>query len=240
MLEDLKNPTQRPYDVAPHPAFSDPTIVARYSEGVRQFVPGVDALHRMAGVLLAERAPRDARILVLGAGGGLELKALAEAQADWTFVGVDPSAEMLKLAARELGPLAARAELIEGFIDSAPEGPFDGALCLLTLHFLDPVERRRTLEQVRRRLRSGAPFVAAHHTLPQDRVERSRSLSRYAAYAVASGADPEQSEQRRAGIDAWPAMLPAQRDEEILRVAGYQDVSLFYAAFSWRGWVSYA
>jgi tRNA (cmo5U34)-methyltransferase len=239
MLENVENPAG-PYEVSPHNAFSDPTIVARYPDGVRQFVPGVDALHRMAGVLLAERAQRDARILVLGAGGGLELKALAEAQTAWTFVGVDPSTEMLKLAARELGPLAARVELIEGFVDSAPEGPFDGAVCLLTLHFLEPFERRRTVEQIRRRLRPGAPFVAAHHTLPQEPVERSLWLSRYAAFAMASGADPEQSEQRRVGIDAWPGMLPAEHDEEILRAAGYSDLSLFYAAFSWRGWVGYA
>lgn len=33
----------------------------------------------MAAILLAERAPENAQVLVLGAGGGLELKAFAEA-----------------------------------------------------------------------------------------------------------------------------------------------------------------
>lgn len=59
--------------------FSDPDAVARYAEGPKRFVPGLDGLHRMTGVLLAEKAPRIARVLVLGAGGGLELKALADA-----------------------------------------------------------------------------------------------------------------------------------------------------------------
>jgi len=71
--------------------FSDPQAVARYADGPRRYVPGLADLHRMTGILLAERAPRDARVLVLGAGGGLELKALAEAWPDWSFVGVDPS-----------------------------------------------------------------------------------------------------------------------------------------------------
>jgi len=58
--------------------FSDPEAVARYAEGPPRFVPGFADLHRMAALLLAERAPEDARVLVLGAGGGLELKAFAE------------------------------------------------------------------------------------------------------------------------------------------------------------------
>jgi len=66
-------------------AFSDPAFVARYTDGPRRFVPGLDGLHRMTAVLLAERAPEHAKVLVLGAGGGLELNALAEAQPSWTF-----------------------------------------------------------------------------------------------------------------------------------------------------------
>ena len=49
--------------------FSDPEAVARYVEGPPRFVPGFADLHRMTAILLAERTPEDARILVLGAGG---------------------------------------------------------------------------------------------------------------------------------------------------------------------------
>ena len=37
----------------------------------------------MTDILLAERVAPDAQVLVLGAGGGLELKALAEAEPRW-------------------------------------------------------------------------------------------------------------------------------------------------------------
>jgi MmyB-like transcription regulator ligand binding domain len=57
-------------------AFSDPQKVAQYADGPRRFVPGFADLHRMTGILLAERASRSAKVLVLGAGGGLELQAL--------------------------------------------------------------------------------------------------------------------------------------------------------------------
>ena len=42
-------------------------------------------------MLLAERVPEDGRLLVVGAGGGLELKSLADEHPGWTFDGVDPS-----------------------------------------------------------------------------------------------------------------------------------------------------
>jgi len=116
-------------------SFSDPAAVANYAEGPPRFVPGFTDMQRMARVLLAERAPCDARVLVLGAGGGLELAAFADGQSGWTFDGVDPSAPMLALARQATVAHAARIRLHEGFIDAAPDGPFDAAACLLTMHF---------------------------------------------------------------------------------------------------------
>jgi tRNA (cmo5U34)-methyltransferase len=220
--------------------FSDPEAVARYAEGPPRFVPGFADLHRMAALLLAERAPEDARVLVLGAGGGLELKSFADAQPRWTFDGVDPAAEMLKQASRTLGPRAERVRLHEGYIDDAPEGPFDAAACLLTLHFLKYDERLRTAREIRRRLKRGAPFVAAHSSFPQEPGARALWLSRYAAFALGAGADREQVEKMRAAVEAHLNLLSPERDDELLREAGFSEVSLFYAAFTWRGWVAYA
>lgn len=220
--------------------FRDPNAAARYADGPRRFVPALADVHRMTGLLLAERAGPDASILVVGAGGGLELRAMAEAFPTWRFVGVDPAAPMLAEAARVLGPHAERVQFVEGYIDDAPEGPFDGATCLLTLHFLEPDGRRRTAEAIRRRLKPGAPFVAMHSSFPQEPTERARALDRYAAFAVAAGADPEQALSARHAVASMLPVLSPEHDEALLREAGFTEVSLFYAAFSWRGWVAYA
>jgi len=220
--------------------FSDPQAVARYAEGPPRFVPGFTDLQRMAAILLAERAPSDARVLVLGAGGGLELQAFARAQPGWSFDGVDPSAEMLKLAEHTVGEFLPRVRLHKGYIEDAPEGPFDAATCLLTLHFLPADERLRTVRQIRHRLKPGAPFVAAHSSFPQDKDERPAWLSRYAAFAVASGADPDLARKARTAVDTHLNLFSPQQDEAILREAGFSQVSLFYAAFTWRGWLAYA
>ncbi|CAO4138166.1 class I SAM-dependent methyltransferase [Methylorubrum aminovorans] len=219
-------------------AFSDPQAVARYADNPPRMVPGYADMQRMAMLLLAERAPDDAQVLVLGAGGGLELKVLAEGQPGWSFVGVDPSAAMLDLARLTLGGLVNRACLLQGLIDSAPEGPFDGASCILTLHFIERHERARTLQEVRRRLKPGAPFVVAHFSIPQD--ERDLWLSRYAAFATASGIDPTQAESAKTGIGERLPILSPEEDEALLQEAGFTGVSLFYAGFAFRGWVAWA
>lgn len=220
--------------------FSDRQAVANYAEGPLRFLPGFDALHRMTSILLAERTPDDARVLVLGAGGGLELKALASAHPDWTFVGVDPAEPMLDLARQTLGPFMNRVELVQGYIDDAPDGPFDAATCLLTLHFLDAPARTRTVRAIHDRLKPGAPFVAAHSSFPQAPSSRSAWLARYAAYAVASGVNPEQAATARDAVAANLSLFDPSGDEAILRDGGFADPDMFFAALTWRGWIAHA
>lgn len=220
-------------------AFSDPAAVARYAEGPVRLVPGFVDLQRMAAILLAEHANGAARILVLGAGGGLELKVFATRQPDWTFLGVDPSAAMLGLAVQTLGADDARVELIEGLIERAPEGPFDGATCLLTLHLLQREERLRTLVELRARLKPGAPLIVAHHSFPQDAGEKAVWLARFAAFGVSSGLPTENMQNAVRGIGTQLPVLSPEDDEALLREAGFANVGLFYAAFSFRGWVAY-
>ncbi|MFC3076758.1 class I SAM-dependent methyltransferase [Phenylobacterium terrae] len=219
--------------------FSDPKLVSAYAEDTPRKVPGLADLHRMAMLLLAERAPAGAEILVLGAGGGLELKAFSEAQPSWRFVGVDPSAEMLELARRILPPHESRVRLQLGYVDDAPAGPFDGAVCLLVLHFLSRDERLHVLKQLRRRTRPGAPLVVAHHGLPA-RGEAARWLSLSAAFADRSGADAARSAASGALMAERLQVLSDPEEEELLREAGFSGIALFYAGLSFRGWVAVA
>lgn len=220
--------------------FSNPDFVSAYGSELKRFLPGSEALHVMTGVLLAERAPSDARVLVLGAGGGLELKAMADAYPRWTFVAVDPALEMLVEARRLLGSQTERVTFIEGYITDVPLGPFDAATCLLTLHFLPKVERIAAVREIHRRLRRGAPFVAAHASFAQSSNERTIWLDRYAAFAIASGADPERVLAARNTIEASDLTLSPEEDQAILCAGGFEKLQQFYTAFTWRGWIAHA
>lgn len=219
--------------------FDNPEAVARYTDNPPRLVPGFADLQKMTRLLLAETAPPDGRILVVGAGGGLELKAFAEAEPGWRFLGVDPSAEMLKLARRTLGPLAARVDWYEGYVSSAPEGSFDGASCVLVLHFVPAAERVALLTDIRRRLKPGAAFVVAHHSIP-DGPDRNLWLDRLEAFASTNGISFDKTNGGARTLGERLPILSPQAESDLLRAAGFVDPQLFYAALTYRGWVARA
>lgn len=203
-------------------------------------VPGYHGLLRMTSMLLAERTSIDGRVLVLGAGGGLELKAFGDAHSGWTFDRVDPSTEMLELAEETAAKHVERIRFHVGTIETAQEGPFDSAACLLMFHHQPLEQRLETLKQVRRRLKNGAPFVTAFMSFPQTEPKRNQWIARHVAFGMPEGMDPAHLEHSREAIGARLSIQSPQEDEAMLREAGFSDVSSFYAAFCFKGWVTYA
>lgn len=223
--------------------FVDPERVKQYVEvGPPAFAPGHGGLLQMIGVLLGEAMPDDGELLVVGAGGGLETRYLATVEDQWQFVGVDPAGAMLDLARAVAGPACGdRMTLIEGTVIDAPPGPFDGATCILVLGLIaDDGSKLSTLQEVRRRLKPGAPFVLVDQCIDLSAPDASRRLDRYGRYALRSGVPADTVIKAKAAIGASTTMVPEWRDTELLEQAGFRDVELFYAGMAWKGWVAYA
>lgn len=219
--------------------FIDPDTISSYARMAERNVPALRDLHCMVSLLLAEKVPRDGRILVLGAGGGLELRAMARLNPDWSFDGVDPSPQMLDQARIVTRAFTDRITLHAGYIENAPEGPYDGATCLLTLHFLSQEERVRTLKDINRRLRPGSPLVVVHHSFENDDAGKDKWLSRFASYiATSEMGDAGNGINVEAMKERLPVLSPEQ-DVSALHEAGFSQVELFYAALTFRGWVAY-
>jgi tRNA (cmo5U34)-methyltransferase len=95
--------------------------------------------------------------------------------------------------------------------------------------------------EVRRRLAPGAPFIAVHLSIPHgDDAERQLWMRRHAANLVASGVDPADAEKARTSIAAEVPALTPEQDRAVLQEAGFSDVTEFFSAFTFRGWVGYA
>lgn len=213
---------------------------ASYNEGPPKQVPGYSDLHKMISLLLSERAPEQGKVLVLGAGGGQEIKALAEFHKGWTFDGVDPSADMLSLAEQRTTEHAARIKFHHGYIETAPAGPFDAATAILTFHFISRKLRYETLKQIRLRLKPGAPFVVVHLSFPQSEPERSIWLNRHIAYGLQNGTNPVHAESAEQAMRSKLTILSPEEDADHLAKGGFANTSLFYAGLSIKGWVAYA
>lgn len=108
------------------------------------------------------------------------------------------------------------------------------------MHLLERKERLRTAVEVHRRLKPGAPFVLVHLSIPTGEGGKAIWMSRFAAFANSSGLPAEDAQAARAAVESHLNILTPEQDEAILLEAGFSNVSLFYAGFTFRGWVAYA
>ena len=216
--------------------FEDPNHAKDYAKGPASFVPGFEALHKMASVLIREFSAPSPSVFVHGAGGGLEIEALARENPDWSFLGVDPALPMLNAAKARLSDFGDRIEYHHGVSENAPSGPFDAATSFLTLHFLDVEARRSAVSAIVERLKPGAPFITVHCSFPQSADQREIWLTRHREYVISSGVDPEVAEAARKANSENLEVFDPEMDEKILQDAGLSEVTQFYSAFTWRGW----
>lgn len=79
-----------------------------------------------------------------------------------------------------------------------------------------------------------------HLSFGQTSAERSLWLSRYAAFAISSGVDPEKARAAAATIGEQLPVLTPEQDEELMREAGFADINVFYVGLAFRGWVAHA
>ncbi|MBO0132116.1 class I SAM-dependent methyltransferase [Agrobacterium sp. Rnr] len=194
----------------------------------------------MTGQLLAERVPADGRVLVVGAGGGLELRALAEQHHGWSFDGIDPSTDMLMLAKETTASAAGRIRYHQCDISSAPDGPFNGAVCLLVFPHLSFEERAAALQGISRRLHPGSPFVLAHISISQREPDRSLWIDRHIGFGAKAEIHWDKLDAARIAMKERLFISSPEQEEANLRDAGFTRIAQFYQAFSFRGWVAYA
>lgn len=219
-------------------SFDDnPDFVAAYDKGPPLFIPGYASSHLMAATVLGERIGSDAEILVIGAGGGVEISAFAQWEPEWRFVAVDPARSMLDLARTraERDNPRTRLECVEGLSTDAPVGPFDAATAFLCLNFApDDGTRLTQMRAIHDRLKPGAPFLMMHPaTQPET---RERDLRRYVRHAKLAGAEAEMIERAQAMLTEHLHILTPTREEELLREAGFHLDGLFFKGLWVHGW----
>jgi tRNA (cmo5U34)-methyltransferase len=137
----------------------------RYDPTARQTLPGYEELHNMSSALLGAELGETARVLVVGAGTGMELLTLAARPPQWRLTGVDPAAAMLAVARERLHERGwtDRGQLHVGHAHELPDAEgYDAATCLLVMHHVsEEAEQRQVLLTIARRLKPGAPLTVS-------------------------------------------------------------------------------
>lgn len=225
-----------------HAAFStsgffSQVIADAYDRRNAGLKPISDSLHFLMRLALVDVRP-DARVLCVGVGTGAEILSLAQAFPGWTFVGVDPSAEMLGVGAHRLteAGMMDRCELIHGYVDDVAETDFDVVVSLLVAHFIRREGRPAFYAAIHDRLKPGGRFVSAEISGDLDGPEFPAMLADWKQVQTLMGATPDSLAKLEDGLRGVLGVLTVAETEALWRDAGFPLPVPFFQAFMIRGW----
>ena len=221
-----------------------PVAVVAYDQHIQKVMPGYQNMFKMSLALfrsvLTEPAPK---LLIVGAGTGMELVSFGVAQPGWIFQAVDPSKQMLEIARQkaEQEGLAARVNFHQGLVSELPAGrQYDAATCILVMHFLrDDGAKLALLQSIAERLKPGAYFILVDNFGDKHSESFRQLVAARKEYLELGGFTSEQSEADNAVI--WGDMLhliTEARTLELLEAAGFSQVVRFHTGLIVGGWVA--
>jgi tRNA (cmo5U34)-methyltransferase len=211
---------------------------------VQHVMPGVDALYRCIRATCDARLKQDAEILIVGAGGGREIEALAASPRHYRLTGIDPSNAMLEVAREYVASAQAseRVALIQGLTADLPDTAiFDAATSILVMHFLpDDGSKKAYLGEIRERLKTGATYLHVDVTFG-DRAEFEALASAMREHAglvgLAEIADaPPTAIAKMAFEQPTSSIISEARARELFVSTDFRIVAPFYRGFWYAGW----
>ena len=219
----------------------DTEMATEYDKGVRRTLPTYDALFRLVQTYLRKHTKKDADVLIVGAGGGTELAILGPGNPQWTFTAVDPAAPMLDLArdkAQHL-QLVERVKFIEGTIDDVEtDSLYDASTFMLVFHFIqDDSEKLQQLTNIRKRLKSGAPFILASMYGNPGSAEFDELFSLWKAYWLdATNLTAGEMDEMEATVRGL-SFIPEEKIVAMLSEAGFGNIAKFFTTNMFGGWI---
>ena len=216
---------------------------AAYDARFAKFAPMRDALHLLAGAILAT-LPEDARILCVGAGTGAEVLALAQRFPHWRFMAVEPSGPMLELCRQKAiaAGVVDRCEFHEGYLDSLPlTETYDAATSFLVSQFVLDIEKRRDFFcQIAERIVPGGYLLDAELSGDMSTPEYAELFEVWLRVFELADFTPAMMDGLRGAYGRDVAITPSHEIEALIASAGFEapiaflQTGLIYAWFTKR------
>ena len=197
----------------------------------------------MTHSLLQDSLKESAKLLVVGSGTGMELINYSQQNPSWLLTGVDPASEMMEIARSQLENLSDRIVLHTGYVDSLPKAePMDAATLLLVMHFVaDDGSKLKLLKDIASHLKPGAKFILADLHGDKSATYFSQFIRTWQALYFSqldNTARVEAEAEFATAIANSIYFVPEARIVELLQLAGFTNVSKFYNAFLFGGWIA--
>jgi len=206
-----------------------------YNDRITRLVPGYELLHQLTNAQLKATLKDNAHILVVGAGTGKEILALAALNPTWQFTAQDTSSDMLAIAkqAFEEHGISKRVIVIEGELDKLSTKA-DAALCLLVMHFLkDDGSKKQLLKNIKANLNKGANLFISDLMKPETDFEREAQITVCADLGLSDAGQAYTAQNLES--EFYP--LDRMRLSELLNECKYGIPKLYFKALGFSGYV---
>ncbi|MEL0648777.1 class I SAM-dependent methyltransferase [Pseudoalteromonas agarivorans] len=216
------------------PTFKDEQAT-QYNSRITRLVPGYELLHQLTNAQLKATLKDNAHILVVGAGTGKEVLALAALNPTWQFTAQDTSSDMLDIAKQEFEEhgIAERVNVIEGELDKLSTKA-DAALCLLVMHFLeDDGSKKQLLKNIKANLNKGANLFISDLMKPETDFEREAQITVCADLGLSDAGQAYTAQNLES--EFYP--LDRMRFSELLNECKYGVPKLYFKALGFSGYV---
>ncbi|MBQ4798688.1 class I SAM-dependent methyltransferase [Pseudoalteromonas sp. MMG006] len=216
------------------PTFKDEQAT-QYNSRITRLVPGYELLHQLTNAQLKATLNDNAHILVVGAGTGKEVIALAALNPTWQFTAQDTSSDMLAIAKQEFEEhgIAERVNVIEGELNKLSTKA-DAALCLLVMHFLeDDGSKKQLLKNIKANLNKGAHLYISDLMKPETDFEREAQITVCADLGLSDAGQAYTAQNLES--EFYP--LDRMRFSELLNECKYGVPKLYFKALGFSGYV---
>ncbi|PCK31164.1 class I SAM-dependent methyltransferase [Pseudoalteromonas piscicida] len=206
-----------------------------YDLRITKLVPGYELLHQLTGAQLLALYPKQASILVIGAGTGKEIVELSKLNPSWQFIAQDVSSDMLEIADQNFTKLGLkeRVQIHYGAI-SPKVYQADAVLCLLVMHFVkDNGDKASLFKQMHEQLKPNGKLFIADLERPATGFERDAQLIACKQLGLS-----EVGEQRmRVNLEHEFYPVDKIRLAELLNTAGFDVAKPFFKVLGFSGYV---
>lgn len=206
-----------------------------YDNRITRLIPGYELLHHMTNAQLQVTLADNAHILVIGAGTGKEISALAAINSTWQFTAQDTSKDMLEIAKQRFAEqgITARVSMHNCPVDQL-NTKADAVLCLLVMHFVeDNGDKKQILKTIKTSLKKDALLYIADLMRPETLFEREAQL--ITCTQLGLGEAGKTQIQHALEREFYP--LERMRFSELLHECGFGLPKLYFKALGFSGYV---
>lgn len=205
-----------------------------YDENINSTIPFYNEFHNQTIDVVKNMEYRQINWLDIGCGTGTLTAKAAETFQDAYFLLVDPSAEMIEQAKKNMQGKRADFRLASS-IELYYVNHFQVVTAIQAHHYMKKEERKKALANIYQALQPGGIFIGFENVLPESEFLKAFELKRWGNYQLRMGKSEQEVEthKSRCGRNYFPLTVPEHI--KLLTDAKFQYVNVFWRSYMQMG-----